>query len=207
MIGIIFTKFILYENTISYGISPLSSWIQLIVIFIILDFTYYIYHFLMHKFGIMWRFHSIHHSDTVLNVATSLREHPIETIIRMSHYIIVACLLGPLFWIISLHQLIQVASKIIIHSNFRFPDRIDKQLSIFLITPNMHHVHHHYKKPYTDSNFGDLFSIWDRLFCTFRYLPKEKVQFGLDDISYTHKLTFLQLLKTYLTTNIKKQVL
>ena len=68
----------------------------------------------------------------------------------------------------------------------------------------MHHVHHHNKKPYTDSNFGDLFSIWDRLFCTFKYLPKEKVQFGLDDISDTHKLTFVQLLKTNLTPNIKK---
>ena len=121
----------------------------------------------MHKVKLVWPFHAVHHSDTVLNVSTSLREHPVETCIRLGHYMLSAWFLGTAFWIMTLHQFVQIISKIIIHSNFRLPDKLDKYLSYFIITPNMHHVHHHYTAPYTDSNYGDLFSIWDRMFGTY----------------------------------------
>ena len=176
---------------------------QLVIVFIVLDLAYYVYHVIMHKFKKIWRFHAIHHSDTVLNVSTSLREHPVETIIRLGQYMFFSLLLGSAFWIIALHQFIQIASKIIIHSNFRLPDKVDKYLSYFILTPNMHHVHHHYKMPYTDSNYGDLFSIWDRLFGTFTYLPKEDVQFGLDAVNDKESGNIKDLFTTKIFRNVK----
>lgn len=203
LLGIVFVKILLLENLKHFGLLAylgIDAFLgQLILSFIVIDFFYWLYHFLMHKFSFVWRFHAVHHSDKVLNVSTSLREHPMETIIRLGQYMIVCCFLGPVVWLISLHQFIQVISKIIIHSNWRLPDKIDKYLSTLILTPNMHHVHHHEKQPYTDSNFGDLLSIWDRLFGTFRYLPKEDVVFGLDVVVFEDRnskyLKFKELMK------------
>ncbi|MCP9768350.1 sterol desaturase family protein [Lacihabitans sp. LS3-19] len=184
LLGFIFMDVLVFENIHNYGflhyIGITSVVAQLIISFVFLDFFYWLYHFLMHKIAIVWRFHAVHHSDKILNVSTSLREHPMETTIRLSHYMLAVWFLGPFVWIISLHQFVQVVSKIIIHSNWRLPDKIDKYISYLILTPNMHHVHHHEKQPYTDSNYGDLFSVWDRLFGTFYYLSKEDVVFGLD---------------------------
>jgi sterol desaturase/sphingolipid hydroxylase (fatty acid hydroxylase superfamily) len=193
ILGFVFVKIILYENSIQFGISKYNTLTQIVIVFVVLDLTYYIYHFLMHKLKSVWKFHAVHHSDTVLNVSTSLREHPVETVIRLTQYLGFACILGPSFWIISLHQVVQVASKIIIHSNYRLPDRLDKYISMIFITPNMHHVHHHFTRPYTDSNFGDLFSVWDRMFGTFTYLSAKDVVFGLDTVHETDSLRFKSL--------------
>jgi sterol desaturase/sphingolipid hydroxylase (fatty acid hydroxylase superfamily) len=209
LLGFIFIKVLLYERQMGYGlfdtIGLTSATGQLIFTFVFLDFLYWLYHFLMHKIKVAWRFHSVHHSDKVLDVGTSLREHPMETIIRLSHYMIGVWFLGPIVWIISLHQFIQIISKIIIHSNFRFTDKVDKYVSYFFLTPNMHHVHHHHEQPYTDSNFGDLFSIWDRVFGTFQYLSKEEVVFGLDVDVYgdpdSKNLRFKGLMKIPFTKN------
>ncbi|MEP7268611.1 MAG: sterol desaturase family protein [Saprospiraceae bacterium] len=184
MIGLIFAKMVLFENNRSIGFLPQwginSSWKQLVISFVVLDFFYWLYHFLMHKIKLAWRFHAVHHSDKVMDVTTSLREHPGETIIRLLQYILVVCFLGTSFWIVTLHQFIQIISKIIVHSNWRLPASVDKWVSMIFLTPNMHHVHHHEVQPYTDSNYGDLLSIWDRLFGTYKHLGADEVNFGLD---------------------------
>ncbi len=202
VLGILFVRILIWENSNNFGLLEFfkvrSLVGQLTISFIVLDFFYWLYHFLMHKFSLVWRFHAVHHSDKVLNVSTSLREHPVETTIRLSHYMIISWFLGPSVWLISLHQFIQVISKIIIHSNWRLPETLDKYLSYFILTPNMHHVHHHEKQPYTDSNFGDLLSIWDRAFGTYQSLPKEEVVFGLDVKVFKAKSTplkFIELVK------------
>jgi sterol desaturase/sphingolipid hydroxylase (fatty acid hydroxylase superfamily) len=184
LLGIVFVKVLLLENAQGIGFLPkfgfTSNFSQILISFVFLDLCYWLYHFLMHKIKFAWRFHAVHHSDHVMNVTTSLREHPGETIIRLGHYMLAVWFLGPYFWIVTLHQFVQITSKIIVHSNWRLPDTVDRYVSMLFLTPNMHHVHHHYEQPYTDSNFGDLLSIWDRMFGTFHYLPKEEVVFGLD---------------------------
>jgi sterol desaturase/sphingolipid hydroxylase (fatty acid hydroxylase superfamily) len=183
-ISFLFIVVLKYENFNHLGLINLvgikSQIWQTIFTFVLLDLGYWIYHFGMHKFNLTWRFHAVHHSDKVMDVSTSLREHPIETFIRLSFYMIIVWVLGPAIWIVTFHQFIQIVSKIIVHSNWRLPDKMDKYISYLFLTPNMHHVHHHYLQPYTDSNYGDLLSIWDRMFNTFYSLPKEKVVFGLD---------------------------
>jgi sterol desaturase/sphingolipid hydroxylase (fatty acid hydroxylase superfamily) len=205
LLGTVFVLVIKYENENGIGLLPrlniMSNWQQIIVTFIVLDLFYYLYHYFMHKLKFAWRFHAVHHSDKVMNVSTSLREHPGETLIRLGHYMLGCWLLGTTFWILTLHSFIQIITKIIVHSNWRLPDNVDKWVSYIFLTPNMHHVHHHAEQPYTDSNYGDLFSVWDRAFGTFRYLPANEVKFGLDVELFEdeEQLKFKKLIKVPFT--------
>ena len=154
---------------------------QLVFAFIFLDFFEYVYHVIMHKVKRLWMFHLVHHSDRVVDVSTTLREHPGETFIRLSFSTFWVFLLGAPFWVILFHQFIQIASNVFVHSNFRLSKRLDNVVGLIFITPNLHHVHHHFQQPYTDSNYGDVLSIWDRLFGTSKTLNIADTTFGIDN--------------------------
>ncbi|MDP4284385.1 MAG: sterol desaturase family protein [Bacteroidota bacterium] len=157
-----------------------SPFILFAITFIFLDFGEYIYHLIMHKVKRLWRFHLVHHSDHVVDVSTTLREHPGENIIRLTFTLIWVFISGSVFWAILLRQIIQAFTTLFAHINYRIPERLDRLIGWIFITPNLHQVHHHYKQPYTDSNFGDVLSIWDRLFGTLKRLPVEDLIFGVD---------------------------
>ncbi|MDQ2719168.1 MAG: sterol desaturase family protein [Bacteroidota bacterium] len=151
-----------------------------LVAFIFLDFGEYVYHIIMHKVKRLWMFHIVHHSDSMVDVSTTLREHPGENIIRLSFTLIWMFLSGALFWMLILRQIIQSITTIFAHMNYRLPSKIDNIIGLLFITPNLHQVHHHYKQPYTDCNYGDVLSIWDRLFGTFKKFSGEQLIFGVD---------------------------
>ena len=134
----------------------------------------------MHKFKRLWMFHVVHHSDNIVDVSTTLREHPGENIIRNLMTLVWLFFGGVVFWALLLRQLIQILSNIFSHINYRLPEKIDTIMGWVFITPNLHHVHHHYQQPYTDCNYGDVLSIWDRIFGTFKRLPFKDVLFGVD---------------------------
>jgi sterol desaturase/sphingolipid hydroxylase (fatty acid hydroxylase superfamily) len=148
--------------------------------FILLDLGEYIYHLIMHKIKVLWRFHLVHHSDNMVDISTTLREHPVENIIRLSFTLLWVFLSGAIFWAILLRQIIQVFTTLFAHINYRLPEKLDKIIGLVFITPNLHQVHHHYQTPYTDSNYGDVLSIWDRMFGTLKKLPAEDLVFGVD---------------------------
>jgi sterol desaturase/sphingolipid hydroxylase (fatty acid hydroxylase superfamily) len=148
--------------------------------FILLDLGEYLYHVIMHKVKTLWRFHLVHHSDNTVDISTTLREHPGENIIRLSFTLLWVFLSGAVFWALLLRQIIQVFTTLFAHINYRLPEKLDNAIGFVFITPNLHQVHHHYKQPYTDSNYGDVLSIWDRLFGTLKKLPAEDLVFGLD---------------------------
>lgn len=155
------------------------------VTFLLLDLGEYFYHVIMHKVKRLWMFHLVHHSDNVVDVSTTLREHPGENIIRLSFTLLWVFLSGAVFWVFILRQIIQVFTTLFAHMNCELPRKFDSILGLVFITPNLHHVHHHYQQPYTDSNYGDVLSIWDRLFSTFKKLDSENLVFGVD--SYMEK--------------------
>ena len=157
-----------------------SQFILFVVTFLLLDLGEYFYHVIMHKVKRLWMFHLVHHSDKVVDVSTTLREHPGENIIRLSFTLLWVFLSGAVFWALVLRQIIQVFTTLFAHMNCRLPNKIDSVLGAVFITPNLHQVHHHYQQPYTDSNYGDVLSIWDRLFGTLKKLPSENVVFGVD---------------------------
>jgi sterol desaturase/sphingolipid hydroxylase (fatty acid hydroxylase superfamily) len=185
LLGLAFVEVIRWTSIHQFGFLYLihigkSSFILFVITFVFLDLGEYIYHLIMHKVKRLWMFHVVHHSDTVVDVSTTLREHPGENIIRLSFTLLWVFLCGAVFWAILLRQIIQVFTTLFAHINYRLPEKLDQIIGWIFITPNLHQVHHHYKQPYTDSNFGDVLSIWDRIFGTFKRIPLEDLVFGVD---------------------------
>ncbi len=168
-----------------------------VVSLVLLDLSEYLYHRLMHHFKLLWRLHLVHHSDPVVDVSTVLREHPAETTVRLLNTLFWTFLFGVPVWCLVFRQILQVVFTVGTHANARLPKRLDRMLSWVFVTPNMHHVHHHFEQPYTDRNFGDILSVWDRLFGTFARLDASDVVFGVDtcpiEVEQASGLALLQL--------------
>lgn len=185
LLGVAFIKTIEWTTQHHFGflnLLPLakSPFLLFIASFIFLDFGEYVYHLIMHKVKRLWMFHAVHHSDTVVDVSTTLREHPGENMVRLGFTLLWVFISGTAFWVLMLRQIIQAFTTLFSHMNYRLPEKLDAVISLVFITPNLHHVHHHYKQPFTDCNYGDVFSVWDRLFGTLKRLSADKLVFGVD---------------------------
>ncbi|MEA9413056.1 sterol desaturase family protein [Flavobacterium sp. PL02] len=162
-------------------IPEIPLWLYTVIGLLLLDLIgAYLAHFTEHKVKFLWRFHLIHHTDTWIDTTSGNRHHPGESIIRFIFTTFGVLIVGSPMWMVFLYQTLSVISTQFTHANISLPDKVDSFLSYFIVSPNMHKVHHHYILPYTDSNYGNIFSIWDRLFGTFMTLPKEKIIYGVD---------------------------
>jgi sterol desaturase/sphingolipid hydroxylase (fatty acid hydroxylase superfamily) len=157
-------------------------WAQVVVGVLLLDLIgAYFIHWLEHKVKWMWKFHVVHHSDTTVDVTSGLRHHPGETVFRIFFTIIAVMVVGAPIGIVMLYQSLSVLFAHITHANINMPAKIDSALSYILVTPNMHKVHHHYTQPLTDTNYGNIFSLWDRIFGTFAKVDDPKsIIYGID---------------------------
>jgi sterol desaturase/sphingolipid hydroxylase (fatty acid hydroxylase superfamily) len=145
-----------------------------------LDFSSWLVHFVMHKSRTLWRFHLIHHSDNNVDVTTGLRHHPGDSLLRGIFFILLIFISGAPMYSVMIYQTLVVISTAFTHANISLPSKLDKALSFIIVSPNMHKVHHHWKQPYTDSNYGAVFSFWDRLLGTFMKLEPKDIRYGLD---------------------------
>jgi sterol desaturase/sphingolipid hydroxylase (fatty acid hydroxylase superfamily) len=153
----------------------------IVVSFLILDFFGgWLVHLVQHKMKTLWRFHMIHHSDTNVDVTTGLRHHPIESVLRGIFFLMGVLVSGSPVYAVMIYQTFLVLSTQFTHANIRLPKWIDSPLSFLFVSPNMHKVHHHWQQPYTDSNYGAVLSIWDRLFGTYEHLSPSEIRYGLD---------------------------
>ncbi len=157
-------------------------WAQLLVGLLLMDLIgAYLVHWTEHKVKWMWKFHLVHHSDTTVDVTTGLRHHPGETVFRIGFTILAVMIVGAPMWIIMAYQSLSVLFAHITHANINMPKRVDRALSWVFITPLMHKVHHHYTQPLTDTNYGNIFSFWDRLFGTFAQVEDTReLKYGID---------------------------
>lgn len=140
----------------------------------------YVAHYVQHRIKWMWRFHLIHHTDVYVDTTSANRHHPGESVIRFTFTILAVILVGAPMWLVFLYQSLSVIFSQFNHANITLPKKVDKALSWFIISPDMHKVHHHYMLPYTDTNYGNIFSIWDRIFGTFSTLDRSKIIYGVD---------------------------
>ena len=156
--------------------------VEVIISLLILDLVgAYLVHFVEHKVPWMWKFHVIHHSDKNVDVTTGLRHHPGETVFRILFTILGVYVSGASIGIVMLYQSLSVLFAHITHANISLPQNLDRIISYLFVTPNMHKVHHHYKQPLTDSNYGNIFSIWDRIFGTYTFVNDSKsLVYGID---------------------------
>lgn len=163
-------------------IISMPLWAQIIVGVLLLDLIgAYFIHWLEHKVKWMWKFHLVHHSDTTVDVTSGLRHHPGETVFRIFFTIVAVIIVGAPIGIVMLYQSLSVLFAHLTHANINMQTKIDRFLSYVFVTPNMHKVHHHYTQPLTDTNFGNIFSIWDRMFKTFASVDDtSKLVYGID---------------------------
>jgi len=159
------------------------------------DLVTYFTHRLSHKIPIVWRLHRVHHSDTTMDSTTYFRGHPLELTFAAMN-IFAAAIFGLDVTILTIYFLILLPFAIAEHSNFQSPSWIDTTFGKIFTTPNMHKIHHHQNQEYTDSNFADIFILWDRLFGTFKYTPVKQIPYGLQEFDDNKKQTFWYLLKS-----------
>ena len=148
-----------------------------------LDFAFYVAHVAMHKLPAFWRFHRVHHSDPAVDVTTSVRQHPGEGVIRYLFLAAFALPLGVSPGAFAIYRLAVALSALLEHANLQVPARLDTLLSLVFTWPNLHKVHHSRDARFTDTNYGNLVSWWDRLFATFTPAREgAKVAYGLDGL-------------------------
>jgi sterol desaturase/sphingolipid hydroxylase (fatty acid hydroxylase superfamily) len=158
-----------------------SVLLTVIVSALVLDlFGGWMSHMIEHKIPLFWRMHIIHHADNNVDVTSGLRHHPLESVWRGIFFLIAIIICGAPIYAVMIYQTVLTIFVAFTHANISLPGWLDKGLSYVLVSPNMHKVHHHWKQPYTDSNYGAVFSIWDRLFGTYMQLDPKNIHYGLD---------------------------
>ena len=159
----------------------LPIWINVFLGILFLDLIgAYLPHWLEHKIKPLWMIHLVHHSDHHVDTTTANRHHPLESLIRFTFTLIGVLITGANIGIVMLYQSISLISTQFNLANIKLPKWVDLILSYFFVSPDMHKTHHHYRLPFTDSNFGNIFSIWDRLFGTYKAFNREKLVYGVD---------------------------
>jgi len=139
---------------------------------IALDFIIYLQHVLVHAIPALWRLHRVHHADMDIDVTTGARFHPIEIILSMIIKFAAIVALGPPLIAVIIFEILLNATAMFNHGNIRLPVKIDKILRLFVVTPDMHRVHHSVEEDETNCNFGFSLPWWDRLFGTYRSQPR-----------------------------------
>ncbi len=161
-----------------------------------IDFTTYWFHRLAHKVPLVWRIHRVHHSDTTMDSSTFFRIHPLEILFFFPAQVLAAAVFGLDTITLGMYFFVQILFNILQHANILFPVWTDSFFGKVFATPNLHKIHHSNQQEFTDSNFSDIFILWDKLFGTYKYLPVKKIEYGLHEFNEAKKQTFWYLIKS-----------
>jgi sterol desaturase/sphingolipid hydroxylase (fatty acid hydroxylase superfamily) len=156
-----------------------------VVSFVVLDLAVYGQHLAMHFVPALWRLHRVHHADGAFDVTTGLRFHPLEILVSHAWKIAVIFALGMPAIAAFIFEIALNASSMFSHANLKLPIGIERLLRFFFVTPEMHRIHHSVDADEHDRNFGFNFSLWDRLFATYRErtrVPQETMAIGLNGV-------------------------
>ncbi len=149
----------------------LPLWLAVLVSVILLDFVIYLQHVMFHAVPALWRLHRMHHADLDFDVTTGARFHPIEILLSMAIKLAVVAALGAPALAVLIFEVVLNATAMFNHGNVRIPVPVDRLLRLFVVTPDMHRVHHSIVPTETNSNFGFNLPWWDRLMGTYRAQP------------------------------------
>jgi sterol desaturase/sphingolipid hydroxylase (fatty acid hydroxylase superfamily) len=154
-----------------FNLFVLPAWVGVLGSVLVLDFAIYLQHVLFHAVPALWRLHRMHHADLEFDVTTGLRFHPIEILLSMVIKFTVVAALGAPALAVLIFEVLLNATSMFNHSNVRIPLGLDRLLRWFVVTPDMHRVHHSIVARETNSNFGFNMPWWDRLCGTYRAQP------------------------------------
>jgi sterol desaturase/sphingolipid hydroxylase (fatty acid hydroxylase superfamily) len=158
---------------------------SVVIAVVALDFVIWLQHVMVHAIPLLWRLHRVHHADLDYDLTTGARFHPLEIILSMLIKFATILVLGPPVLAVVIFEVLLNATAMFNHGNIRIPERIDRVLRLFVVTPDMHRVHHSVHAPLTNSNFGFNLPWWDRLFGTYVAQPPEghvAMEIGLADL-------------------------
>ena len=163
---------------------PLPFTLSVVIAVVAMDFVIYLQHVMVHAIPLLWRLHRVHHADLDYDVTTGARFHTLEIILSMLIKFATIVLLGPPVVAVVIFEVTLNATAMFNHGNIYIPEKIDRWLRLFLVTPDMHRVHHSVHAQLTNSNFGFSLPWWDRLFGTYVAQPSEghtKMEIGLEE--------------------------
>jgi sterol desaturase/sphingolipid hydroxylase (fatty acid hydroxylase superfamily) len=149
----------------------IPTWIVTILAVLALDFAIYLQHVLFHAVPALWRLHRVHHADLEFDVTTGVRFHPFEIVISMAIKLLLILALGPSAMAVLIFEILLNGTSLFNHSNVRLPSRLDAVLRLFIVTPDMHRVHHSILPSETNSNFGFNLPWWDWILGTYLAQP------------------------------------
>ncbi len=147
-------------------------WLAVPVAVIAMDFVIWLQHVMVHAVPALWRLHQVHHADLDYDLTTGARFHPIEIALSMLIKFATITVLGPPVLAVVIFEVLLNATAMFNHGNIRLPAGLDRVLRWFVVTPDMHRVHHSVEDDETNSNFGFNLPWWDRLFGTYRAQPR-----------------------------------
>lgn len=166
---------------------PMPASLSAVLAFLAFDATDYFFHRLSHNTRWLWLMHAVHHSDRQLDVTTNLRQHPLHIVATQLWKLVACAAIGVPVWIFFVHEIVNIGVAHCHHAAIRWPRWIDRAFSWLLVTPRMHWNHHSPDMPRTNSNYGVILSIWDRLFKTYTPPATETTAtFGLDALDEAH---------------------
>ena len=165
----------LYAQSSGFGLLNVieaPAMISIVIAVLLLDFSIYIQHIIFHKVDFLWRLHRMHHADLEFDVTTAIRFHPVEIVFSLAIKMLVVLAIGAPAIAVVIFEVLLNGTSVFNHANIHIPTSIDKILRLFVVTPDMHRVHHSIIRKETDSNFGFNLPWWDYIFRTYRAQPE-----------------------------------
>lgn len=179
-----------------FSLLGISLWAQAVLGIVALDLFGYFSHVLLHKSWLGWQFHRVHHSENVVDVTTTFRQHPGETVWRLLWQLAAIIVFGIPLWIVIAYLILSALNAQLEHANIKLNSRLDSFLRLAVVTPHMHKAHHSRDQRETDSNYSNIFSFWDRLFGTYTAeVDFRKLRYGVDGFDIKERQTLCGLLK------------
>lgn len=157
--------------------------LAILVSVILLDCAVYWQHRLTHIVPLLWLFHRVHHTDTAFDVSTAVRFHPLEILASLIYKTAIVAIIGADPWAVVIYETLLSGFALFNHGNVHLPGRLDRALRKLIVTPDMHRVHHSSKMVETNSNYGNMLSVWDRIFSSYTVAPADdpqRMEIGLE---------------------------
>lgn len=181
-----------------FNLIALPLWLEGLITLVILDAAIYLQHVATHKVPLLWLLHRVHHTDLDVDVSTGLRFHPIEILLSLLYKATLVALLGADPLVVLIFEALLNGATLFTHGNIALPARLDRTLRWLFCTPDMHRRHHSADRAETDSNYGNVLSLWDRACRTYFWQPalgQDGVMLGLAEERAADQLGFLNLLR------------
>lgn len=181
-----------------FNLITVSAWISIPLYLLLFDLTIYFQHRIFHAVTPLWKLHRMHHTDPDYDVSTGIRFHPLSIVISSLVKLALIFILGPLAIAVLMADVLLNATSMFNHSNWKLPERVDRVLRLFVVTPDVHRVHHSTNHSEHNHNFGFNFPWWDRIFGTYQAQPSmghAQMEIGIESFQDSQSTKFLPLLK------------